>query len=55
MTNISLNNIFKLNIELLNIFSQKKTFLIRNIACNSNKVNKNLIILRLDERKISKD
>lgn len=32
MTNISLNNIFKLNIELLNLFGQKKTFVIRDIA-----------------------
>lgn len=47
-TNISLDGISKLDVELLNIFSQKETSFIESITWNSNKVNKDAISLGLD-------
>lgn len=55
LTNISLDGISKLNIKLLNIFNQEKTFLIKNITWNLNKVNENTITLKLDQKTISED
>lgn len=48
LTNISLDEILELDVELLDIFSQEKQSLIKNIAWNTNKVKKDAITLRLN-------
>lgn len=51
-TNISLDEISELDMELLDIFSQEETSLIEDIAWYSNEVNEDAIILGLDHEKI---
>lgn len=54
-TNISLDGFSKLDMELLDIFSQEEISLIKDIAWDLNEVNKDAITLGLDQEEIPED